>query len=201
MENAGCFGDAAPREIDPDPRFTADSVERVQATFMAEKPPADGHRRNILTPWHTSFGAGLTKAKGVDVACMAQEFVDDYGTYDPIPKRAKVRDVITIAGELRSPASVAGAGLSRVEPGKPKKPEELLKIASYPIPPPYVTYFPKGFKTPKVLEVNGNKFSIQVPLDDRGRPGMYGVSVWATFPGSKELRMVSLRTVLVEKGK
>ncbi len=199
MENAGCFGDAVARELDPDPRFTPESVERVQATFMAEKPPADGHRRNILMPGHTSLGVGLAKVKGIDVACMAQEFVDDYGRYEPVPKKAKVGDMIHVAGEVRSPASIAGVGLSRVEPGKPRKPEELLKMGGYPIPAPFVTYFPKGYKTPKPLSVAGNRFSIDVPLSDKGRPGLYGVSVWATFPGSPELRMISLRTISVEK--
>lgn len=199
MENAGCFGDAEARELEADPRFTRESLERVQATFMAEKPPADGHKRNILTAAHTSLGVGLAKAKGVDVACMAQEFVQDYGRYDAIPRKAKVGDTVHIAGEVRSPATIAGVGLSRVDPGKPRKPEELLRMGGYPIPAPFVTYFPKGFKTPKPLEVTGNRFSIDVPLSDQGRPGLYGVSVWATFPGSKELRMISLRTVSVEK--
>ncbi|EYF07644.1 Hypothetical protein CAP_8145 [Chondromyces apiculatus DSM 436] len=200
MENAGCFGDAEARELDPDPRFTPESVERVQAAFMAEVPPADGHKRNILMPRHTGFGVGLAKAKGLDeVTCMAQEFVDDYGRYDPLPTRAKVGDVIRVAGEVRAPASIAGVGLSRVDRQKPRTPKELLTTGGYPIPAPFVTYFPKGFKTPKPLTVNGNRFEIDVPLDDKGRAGRYGVTVWATFPGSKDLQVISLRTITVEK--
>lgn len=199
MENAGCLGDAIARELDPDPRFTAASVERVQSTFMAEKPPADGHRRNILMASHTGVGLGLAKPKDLDIACMAQEFVDHYGSYEAIPKKAKVGDTLRVAGELRSPAKIAGVGLSRIEAPKPRKPKELLKMGGYPIPKPYATYFPKGYKTPIPLEVTGNTFQIRVPLSDGGRPGLYGVSVWATFPGSSELRMVSLRTLYVEK--
>ncbi|AKT40322.1 CAP domain-containing protein [Chondromyces crocatus] len=200
MENAGCFGDATARELDPDPRFTPESLERVQKQFMDEVPPADGHRRNILMPRHTAFGVGLAKVKGIDeVACMAQEFVDDYGRYDPLPARAKIGDTIRIAGEVRAPATFAGVGLSRVDPGKPRTPKELLAMGGYPIPAPYATYFPRGFKTPKPVEVTGNRFEIQLPLDDKGRAGRYGVSVWATFPGSKELVMISLRTITVEK--
>lgn len=205
MENAGCLGDAKARELDPDPRFTAESLERVQGKFMAEVPPADGHKRNILTPWHTSLGVGLSKVKGGegedvrDIACMAQELVDDYGSFEPLPRRAKVGDMIKVAGEVRQPATIAGVGLSRVDIGQPRKPEELLKMGGYPIPAPFVMYFPKGYKTPKPLEVTGNRFQIQVPLDDKGRPGRYGVSVWATLGGSSELRMISLRTITVEK--
>ncbi|WP_437683755.1 CAP domain-containing protein [Sorangium sp. So ce131] len=195
MENAGCFADAVPRELDPDPRFSAESLERVHHAFMNEKPPADGHRRNVLTKSHTSLGVGLAKAKGLDIACMAQEFVDDYGSYQPLPRRAQVGEVIRVAGEIKAPAKIAGVGLSRVESGKPIPPEKLLRMGGYPIPPPYATFFPKGYKTPIPLEVNGNRFNIQVPLDDQKRPGLYGVSVWATFPGSNELKMISLRTV------
>lgn len=197
MENAGCFADGVARELDPDPRFTAESLERVHKAFMNEKPPADGHRRNVLTPWHTSLGVGLAKAKGLDIACMAQEFVHDYGTYEPLPRRARIGQVIKVAGEIKPPAKIAGVGVSRIEPGKPIKPEKLLKAGGYPVPAPYATFFPKGFKTPIPLEVNGNRFRIEVPLSDQGQPGRYGVSVWATFPGSNELKMVSLRTVHV----
>jgi len=199
MENAGCLGDAVAREPDPDPRFTVDSIERVQSTFMAEVPPHDGHKRNILTRSHTSVGLGLAKPKDIDVACMAQEFVDHYGTYEVIPKKAKVGDVIRVAGEIRAPATIAGVGLSRVDAARPRKPKELVKMGGYPIPKPYVTYFPKGYKTPIPLEVAGNSFHIQVPLDDARRPGLYGVTVWVTFGSSKELRIASLRTIQVEK--
>ncbi|MGK4004294.1 CAP domain-containing protein [Sorangium sp. So ce1036] len=195
MENAGCFADGVPRELDPDPRFSAESLERVHRAFMNEKPPADGHRRNVLTASHTSLGVGLAKAKGLDIACMAQEFVDEYGTYQPLPRRARVGEVIRVAGELRPPAKIAGVGISRIEHGAPIKAERLLRMGGYAIPQPHATFFPKGYKTPIPLEVNGNRFSIQVPLDDKGRGGRYGVSVWATFPGSNELKMVSLRTV------
>ncbi|WP_437496518.1 CAP domain-containing protein [Sorangium sp. So ce1099] len=195
MENAGCFADAIPRELDPEPRFSAESLERVHHAFMDEKPPADGHRRNVLTASHTSLGVGLAKAKGLDIACMAQEFVDDYGKYQPLPRRARVGEVVRVSGELTAPAKIAGVGISRVDPARPIAPEKLLKMGGYPIPPPYATFFPKGFKTPIPLEVSGNRFDIQVPLDDGKRPGRYGVSVWATFPPSKELKMVSLRVV------
>jgi len=30
-----------------------------EASFMAEKPPRDGHRRSLLNPWHTHLGIGF----------------------------------------------------------------------------------------------------------------------------------------------
>ncbi len=59
-------------------------------------------------------------------------------------------------------------------------------------------YFPPGFETPKPVTVQGSTFSIDVPLNDRGRAGRYEVSVWGKYPDSGEaLVMVSLRTINV----
>lgn len=195
MENVGCFADGRPRELDPDPTFTVASLEKLQKAFMDEVPPFDGHRRNILTPWHTSFGVGLAKAKQLDVACMAQEFVDDYGEYEALPRQSSVAATIEVKGTLRAPAQVGGVGLARVDHPVPMDPKTLNKTGSYRVPKPYETFFPKGYKTPIPLEVSGSDFSIQVPLSDRDLPGLYEVSIWARLPQSDELLMVSLRTI------
>ena len=39
------------------------------------------------------------------------------------------------------------------------------------------------------------RFSIDVPLSDGGKSGLYEVSVWASVPSTKDLVMVSLRTI------
>lgn len=198
MENAACFADAIERELDPDPRFTVEELERIETTFISEVPPMDGHKRNILTPWHTSLGVGLSKTKGLHIVCMAQEFTDHYGRFDPIPKKAKAGSKLRVTGSVGSPAEVAAVGIARVNKPKPMTAKELLKTYSYPVPKPYVTYFKKGFKTPIPLDVTGNAFSIEVPLSDKGLPGIYGVSVWAKVPQTPDLVMISLRTIEVD---
>jgi hypothetical protein len=45
--------------------------------------------------------------------------------------------------------------------------------------------------------VRGDQFSVNLPVSDGGRPGMYELSVWANVPGTKDLTMVSLRTIQV----
>lgn len=197
QENAGCFADGKERELDPDPRFDPQAIAKVQAAFFDEVPPKDGHRRNILKSWHTHVGVGLAMAKGSKVVCLAQEFTDHYGTYDELPAEAKVGDTVRIAGTVRDPAKFVGVGLARIDLPKPREVESLMATSTYPIPAPYATYFPKGFKTPKPVEVRGPSFSIDLPLDDKGRPGLYEVSVWGEVPGTKEFVMISLRTVRV----
>jgi hypothetical protein len=52
--------------------------------------------------------------------------------------------------------------------------------------------------TPIEVRVDGNRFAVDVPLDDRGRPGVYEVSVWGLVPESTDLVTLSLRTVVVK---
>jgi hypothetical protein len=58
-------------------------------------------------------------------------------------------------------------------------------------------YWPPGFKTPIPVKVTGSHFTIDVPLTDGGKAGMYEVSVWANVPGASDLVMVGLRTIQV----
>ena len=196
-ENAGCFGDGKPRVADPSAKFSAKSIEDVEKAFMDEVPPNDGHRKNILNPRHNGAGIGLVVTRDLDIVCMSQELVDDYGDYEPLPKKLKIGAKIHVAGALRAPATIAGVGISRIDFGRKRSAAELNRTHSYAMPAPYVTYFPRGYRTPIELVIDKARFSIDVPVTQAGKPGLYGVSVWATFPGSKELVMVSLRTIEV----
>lgn len=204
QENAGCFADAKPRELDPAPMFEPAMIEKVEAAFMAEKPPHDGHRKNILREWHTHVGVGLVKTSGLNIVCMSQEFTDQYGSYADAPADGKVGEQLKVSGTVMKPAKFVGVGLSRVDMPTPKQPSALLRTGSYPIPAPFVTYFPQGFVTPIPVQVKGGDFTIEIPLSDnksapaKGRPGLYGLSVWAEVPGTKDFVMVSLRTIRVK---
>lgn len=198
QENAACFFDGKKRQLDPNPRFDPEALERIQAAFFNEKPPNDGHRRAILTPWHTHLGVGLAQPMGSNVPCMAQELTSRYGTYSKLPRTAKRGQKVRVSGKVEAPASVRGVGVARIDLPKPMTPQQLNKTGGYPVPAPFATYFPEGFVTPIPLQVKGNRFEIQVPLDDRKKPGLYQVSVWGEVPETKDLVMLSLRTVRVE---
>lgn len=197
-ENAACLADGKDRKLDAGGPFSADELERVEAAFMGEKPPSDGHRRNILTAWHNRVGFGIAKPAGVPLLCMAQEFVDQYGEYAALPASASVGKSLRVAGEVVAPAAFGGVGVARIDAPPARSAAELNQTHSYPVPTPYVTYFPKGFVTPIAVKVDGKSFSIEVPLDDERRPGIYEVSVWASVPETKDLIMISLRTITVK---
>ncbi|MEO8183216.1 MAG: hypothetical protein ABI895_30660 [Deltaproteobacteria bacterium] len=196
QENAACFFDATERRLDPRAIFETGPLEQIEAAFMAEVPPHDGHRKNILKSTHTGLGIGLAQPAGLAQPCMTQEFVDMRGKYEVLPRKAKLGQNVRVAGELAEPLRFGGVGLSRIESRRPLTAKHLNGTSSYPIPAPYQTYFPEGYQTPKPVQLVGRQFSVELPLTDRKRPGRYGVSVWAIYPDSGEqLVMVSLRVV------
>jgi uncharacterized protein YkwD len=198
FENAACFFDNAERKLDQGALFLAAELERIESAFVNEKPPHDGHRKNILNPWHNRVGIGLAQPVGITVPCAAQEFVDHYGKYEPLTAAASVKTKIHVAGEMTAPATFGAVALARIDHPKPREAADLNGTGSYQLPAPYATYLPKGFVTPIEVRVEGNRFSVDVPLDDRGRPGVYEVSVWGLVPESSDLVTLSLRTVVVK---
>ena len=202
LENALCFTDETKRSLDPKPLIDPKQVERAESLFFDEVPPNDGHRRNILKPAHTRVGIGIAQsletAKELAVPCFTQEFVDGYGTYAPLPKTAKVGEVVHVEGTLKSGVRPTGVGVARIPTPKPLAPSELNRRRSYPVPKPYQVYWGPGFVTPIVAKIAGPKIEIDVPLDDKRQPGIYEISVWAKIGASEEQTMVSLRTIRVE---
>ena len=201
LENALCFTDEVKRVADPSPRIDPAQVERAEAMFFDEVPPNDGHRRNILKPLHTRVGIGIAQstetARELAVPCFSQEFVDGYGTYDPLPRSAKIAARVHVAGALAAGVRPTGVGIARLASPKPLTAKDLNQRRTYPVPKPYQMYWGPGFVTPIVLRIDGSKFAIDVPLSEGGQPGLYEVSVWAKLGSSDEQTMVSLRTVLV----
>jgi uncharacterized protein YkwD len=201
LENASCFTDEQRRTLDRDPRVDAKNVEQAEDMFFHEQPPHDGHRKNILKPWHKRVGIGVAQPMAtpteIPVPCFSQEFVDPFGAYAAAPRSMRVGDTLHVEGAIASPATFAGVGLARVDAPKPVPVPELNRRRSYPVPTPYQMYWPPGFQTPIPVRVSGGRFAVDLPVTDGGRPGMYELSVWGTLPGTKDLVMVSLRTIQV----
>jgi hypothetical protein len=202
LENASCFIDEAERALDAEPMIDPKNVEKAEEMFFNEAPGHDGHRKNILKPWHRKVGVGVAQpvatATEIPVPCFAQEFIDDYGTYAAIPKSLHPGDTLHVEGSMHSPATIAGVGLARVDLPAPLTIEEANKRRSYPVPEPYQLFWPAGYKTPIPLDVDGVDFSIDVPVSDAGKHGLYELSIWAKMPGTKDFVMVGLRTLRVE---
>jgi uncharacterized protein YkwD len=198
QENAGCLADGKARSLEAVPRFQARELERVEHAFMDEKPPHDGHRKNILKAGHSALGVGVAKPSGVDLACLSQEFVDDYGDYAALPQTARAGSTLHIEGDVKGNVVFGGVGIGRIDLPKPLTASYLNTTYVYPVPSPEDLYFPKGFVTKKPVELVGKHFRIDVPLGKSGQTGRYEVSIWGKFPGAgDQLDMVSLRVINV----
>ena len=195
QENAACTFDGKPRKLEPAPRFDPAKLAALQKMFMDEKPPADGHRRNILTRSHNRIGIGLAQAIDTNQPCLVQEFVDAYGEYDALPQQARPHAKLRVTGSVSAPLIFGGIGISHAAAPKPLTVEQVSGAKSYAIPSPDTLYFPEGFKTPKPVKLDKNRFSLDWELP--AKPGRYSVSVWAKEKGSSKLFMVSLRTLSV----
>ncbi len=196
QENAGCLADSKKRVVETSPHFDARQLERVEHAFMDEKPPHDGHRKNILKPTHSALGLGIAKPAGVDLACLSQEFVDDHGDYGSLPKSAKPGALLHVEGEVKGDVVFGGVGIGRIDLGQPLTAPYLNTTYVYAVPSPQDLYFPSGFVTKKPVVVHGKHFSIDVPLGSLGVAGRYEVSIWGKFPGAgQQLDMISLRVV------
>ncbi len=198
QENAACFFDGQKRKLDPAPMFDPIALEKIERAFINETPPNDGHRKNILKATHNKLGVGLAKPEGIDQPCMSQEFVDHYGDYEALPRRAHVGQSVHVAGTLDKPVDFGGIGIARIAPMKPMSAAKLNSTSLYTVPEPFALYFPAGYKTPKPVQVSGRSFKIDVPLDDHRQPGRFEVSIWGRYPGDDALVIVSLRTVTVK---
>jgi uncharacterized protein YkwD len=195
QENAACLFDAKPRKLESAPRFDPAKLAALQKMFMDEKPPADGHRRNILTRSHNRVGIGLAQALDTNQPCLVQEFVDARGEYDALPRQARPRAKLQVVGSVSAPLTFGGIGISHAPTPKPLTVEQVGGAKSYAIPAPETLYFPEGFKTPKPVKLDKNRFSLELELP--AKPGRYSVSIWAKQKGSSKLFMVSLRTLSV----
>jgi hypothetical protein len=203
FENALCHTDEITRPLDPNAKFDPADLDFAESAFFNETPPNDGHRKTILRPGQKRVGIGLALAmprpQEKITPCVSQEFTYHYGTYDKLPMKAKVGDTIHVAGTIENGAKLGGVGLSRLESPKPLGVHDLNQRRHYVQSDAYQMYFIEGFKTPIPVKVSGASFSIDLPLSDGGKPGLYEVSVWGNVPGQTEHGLISfsMRTIVV----
>ncbi len=101
-----------------------------ERSFMSEKPPNDGHRKNILEWYHTHVGIGF--ACSSHEFRMAEEFVDRYIVLDNLPQKIRRGYRQTISGKILKSGLYPVMAVVDYEPiPKRKSPRELRKLGSY----------------------------------------------------------------------
>jgi hypothetical protein len=188
--------------------FKRYELEKMESDFFNEKPPYDGHRKNIIDPTHTSVGIGLSFASsfgmGTRFACT-QEFVNHYGEYGDIPAKIKIGEKLHVAGKLNKGVHLKSIDFRGEELPKPMTVAELNKTSSYSIPEKVtVTAFVDASQTNDPIKVTTSdgqeEFSADVPIDDAFQPGLYYMCAWAAAAdGRSEDTLISCRTFVVEE--
>ncbi|MBI3934420.1 MAG: CAP domain-containing protein [Acidobacteria bacterium] len=75
---------AEPNPISAAPQDVQVNMLNAHQRFVDEKPPVDGHRKNVLDPRHTHVGIGLAVA-GREFT-MAEEFINRYAELARLPE-------------------------------------------------------------------------------------------------------------------
>ena len=193
--------------LDADAKISKKTIEGIEAEFINEQPPNDGHRRNILDPDHTKVGIGLSVAKKGDslrLACV-QEFVHDYGKVEISAESVNVGESFVVKGSLDPGLTLQSVDLFRDEFPKPMTLKELDETHSYGPPQLRInTYFPGSQAAVDALTISDKagrqEFSCRFATDKTlWKPGLYYVYVWARpqDPNRKTNLVVASKTIEV----
>lgn len=180
--------------------FSKDELEDAQRAFMDEVPPNDGHRKNILDPYHTGVGIGVSVAGDQHNRRIAltQEFVDDYGSFSPLPEKVKAGQNFVVGGKVNAGVNLYSVDVRWEQLPSPMTLKQLKETYSYGPPVDRVaTLWPAHPRRPGILVTpagDGLEFSVNVNTNG-WRPGLYYVFVWATKDGMDKPFVVSRRTV------
>ena len=180
--------------------FAKDELEGAERTFMDEVPPDDGHRKNILDPYHTGVGIGISVSGDERNRRLAitQEFVDDYGSFSPLPERVRAGDNFIVGGKVKRGVNLYSVDVRWEQLPSPMTLKQLKETYSYGPPVDRVaTLWPAHPRRPGILITpvgDGVEFSANVNTNN-WRPGLYYVFVWATKDGTDKPFVISRRTV------
>lgn len=222
MENSHGTGECPPFTISVAEKqlFTRREIEKEEATYFDEKPPNDGHRRNILDPAHTHVGLGLTlvelKVKyepdgGEDIdrqLVSAQEFINKRASqFIKSDKYLSKGKTYTLSGELDPDVTFHSFQVAW-EPSP-----ELIALAvlkdhtqaqyhgGYTLPTNQVmaAFPPPYMETPNAkVSIDGRKFSCAITPAKDWHAGLYYITIWATVHGASEPQPISMQTVLLQ---
>ncbi len=141
-------------------------VRDAQQAFM----DSEGHRANILKPERTHVGIGMAYEPDTGYFVIAQEFVNQYVTVQPLLRRATLGDAVTLSGWL-------GAGAS----------DPLLNIAYEPQPTPLsldaltdgtYTSPAENYDIPDITTTDEGQFTATFILNNQNQPGLYHIRLW-----------------------
>jgi uncharacterized protein YkwD len=222
MENSHGTGESPPFVVSIAEKqlFDKREIEQEENCYFDEKPPNDGHRKNILDPQHTHVGLGLTlielKVKSEldgqqDInrdLVSSQEFINKRASkFTQSDTSLYKGKTYALSGELDANATFYDFQLAREDAPK-AIPLYILKDGTQPLyhggydlpaeevlaafPPPYIpTEHAK-------VTLDAKKFVCEITPANNWRAGIYYITVWAQIDGVQQPVPISLHTLLLE---
>lgn len=183
--------------LEPNPTFTRQEIEEIEAAYFNQYPGHDGHRRNVLNPHHTRVGIGLARTGGESARCLAnaQEFVTDGVEVDRIPDHARPGDTIVISGRIRA-GSIHSVEIGRLPLPAEMNRLQLLATRAYSSPSAFRTLFADDPDSHFKVTPDG-RFECPIVLSDEKKPGVYYVRVLTTRDEGRAFA-ASQRTIIVK---
>jgi len=142
-------------------------VHNAQKSLME----SEGHRANILTPEHTHVGIGIAYEPTTGYFTIAQEFVNQYITVQPLLRSASLGQSFVLSGWL-------GTGVSNPLLNMAYEPQPIplslnaLKAETYVSPA-------ETYDTPEVIVTEEGQFTATLTLNNQNQPGLYHIRLWA----------------------
>ncbi len=175
MENAAAYSSSG--TISPGGEL--DLMRQLHDMFMAERPPADGHRQNVLGKYHTHVGIGFALVGGE--FRYYEEYIDRYLEFVQCPAVLRAGEKGTITVRPGRPGYHVYAFMVYYEPfPQAMSPSQINRMGSYPdytgktalsVWPHTFKADPSGAVTIPVSFSQRGLYYLQVYLDTKPYPG------------------------------
>jgi hypothetical protein len=171
-------------------------------SFMAQIPPMDAHKRNILNPHHTHVGIGVAyDARGLR---LLELFGAGYAELKPLPVRVRLDANMFVEGRVSKPGfEIAAISIYYELLPAPMSIDQLRQTLSYGLPAEEQTLtvwrggFPPIGNTGSVVETNlGRGFRAPIRFWKK-LPGVYTVSIWVRQSGEKTAFLGAQQSIIV----
>lgn len=149
-----------------------DFMKQGHDGFMAEKPPNDGHRANILNPHHNAVGLGYHLEQ--QEFAYAQEFLNKYLRINRFPRRIRSGESIKISGKILLKGFYPFLLVVFYE--KYPAPMSLKQLEQTVVYPDFTDTQFLTLWNEFTFEEKSGEFSIDVPFT-RAKPGLYYIKI------------------------
>jgi len=187
-ENAASYSSSAAIQAGSEP----DLMRQLHDMFMAERPPEDGHRQNVLGRHHTHIGIGCARSGGE--FRYYEEFVDRYIEFVNVPRSLKPGEQGSLTGRPGRQGYHIYAFVAYYETfPQPMSAAQIERMGSYPdytsstalmVWPHQFTADASGAVTIQLSFKQRGLYYVQVYLDTRPYSGSGSMTTQGKIQGS-----------------